>query len=404
MSVFQMKYTHNGKKKQTKVWRVEFRDHNNIRRRVSGYRDKKGSEQLERIIEQLVACQRNGLLPEGDLVRAVEMMRANVRNRLVEWGVLDKRRQHAAKPLADHLDDYEAELVAKGASSKWARMVNTRARRVFDHAGCKSLSDLTANRVLIAADDLRQSSGQSIQTYNHTLAACKAFTKWAAPDRMQVDPLSKLKGRNAKANRVHNRRALTAGEARDLLAAAEAGPESWGAAGPERALIYRLAMETGLRANEIRTLTGNAFNLDGLQQSVTVEARHAKNRKSATLPLRPVLADLLRAHLQDKLPGALAFNMPASTHTAEMLRGDLAAAGVDYQTDQGFADFHALRHTFISNLARAGVMPNVAKELARHSTITLTMDYYTHTALGDNALAVAKLPDLDANQGKADTA
>ena len=39
------------------------------------------------------------------------------------------------------------------------------------------------------------------------------------------------------------------------------------------------------------------------------------------------------------------------------------------------ADFHALRHTFVSNLANS----KMAQPLARHSTITLTMDRYTHS-------------------------
>jgi hypothetical protein len=34
------------------------------------------------------------------------------------------------------------------------------------------------------------------------------------------------------------------------------------------------------------------------------------------------------------------------------------------------ADLHALRHTFITELVKAGVAPKDAKELARHSTIT----------------------------------
>ena len=40
------------------------------------------------------------------------------------------------------------------------------------------------------------------------------------------------------------------------------------------------------------------------------------------------------------------------------------------------ADSHALRHTFVTELVRAGVSPKDAKELAGHSTITLTMDRY----------------------------
>ena len=55
------------------------------------------------------------------------------------------------------------------------------------------------------------------------------------------------------------------------------------------------------------------------------------------------------------------------------------------------ADFHALRHTFVINLVRAGVQPQDAKQLARHSSITLTRDRYAHVSLHDTAATVAKL-------------
>jgi hypothetical protein len=58
-------------------------------------------------------------------------------------------------------------------------------------------------------------------------------------------------------------------------------------------------------------------------------------------------------------------------------------------------DFHALRHTFITRLARSGVVPAVAKSLARHSTIVLTMDHYTPTLIGDERAALDRLPNID---------
>ena len=67
-----------------------------------------------------------------------------------------------------------------------------------------------------------------------------------------------------------------------------------------------------------------------------------------------------------------------------------------YHTAAGVADFHALRHTFITNLARAGVHPKIAQGLARHSDINLTLRRYSHTVLSDRATAVAALPDLGA--------
>jgi integrase/recombinase XerD len=78
-----------------------------------------------------------------------------------------------------------------------------------------------------------------------------------------------------------------------------------------------------------------------------------------------------------------------------MMKADLAAAGLAYRDDADrCADFHALRHTFISNLAAGGVHPKTAQRLARHLTITLTMDRYTHLHREDLVGALNTLPDL----------
>src|SRR5262245_58601319 len=66
------------------------------------------------------------------------------------------------------------------------------------------------------------------------------------------------------------------------------------------------------------------------------------------------------------------------------------------------ADFHSLRHTFITRLVRAGVKPKEAQALARHSTITLTMDRYAHTGLHAVPRAVEALPSLSVNTPETD--
>ena len=58
------------------------------------------------------------------------------------------------------------------------------------------------------------------------------------------------------------------------------------------------------------------------------------------------------------------------------------------------ADFHALRHTYITNLARIGVHPKTAMDLARHGNINLTMARYSHTLVADRADALGDLPSL----------
>jgi hypothetical protein len=42
------------------------------------------------------------------------------------------------------------------------------------------------------------------------------------------------------------------------------------------------------------------------------------------------------------------------------------------------------------------VAPAVAKSLARHSTIVLTMDHYTHTLIEDERAALDRLPSINA--------
>ena len=59
-----------------------------------------------------------------------------------------------------------------------------------------------------------------------------------------------------------------------------------------------------------------------------------------------------------------------------------------------FADFHCLRHTFITNLGRAKVSPKTAQTLARHSDISLTMNIYSHVAEEDQIEAINALPGI----------
>jgi hypothetical protein len=55
----------------------------------------------------------------------------------------------------------------------------------------------------------------------------------------------------------------------------------------------------------------------------------------------------------------------------------------------------------VTNLARGKVHPKFAQALARHSTITLTMDRYSHTDLGEQADALKVLPSLPTAPGTA---
>ena len=75
-----------------------------------------------------------------------------------------------------------------------------------------------------------------------------------------------------------------------------------------------------------------------------------------------------------------------------MLESFRVSRGSDANGDD--FDFHALRHQFISDLAKAGVPLRVAQELARHSKPELTANIYTHLSAKDTVAEVEKLASV----------
>jgi integrase/recombinase XerC len=126
-----------------------------------------------------------------------------------------------------------------------------------------------------------------------------------------------------------------------------------------------------------------------------------KNKKTKVQPLPADLAELLRGFLAGKPvrrpvwagTGAWAKDRKG----AEMLRLDLEAAGIPYAVDgpsgPQYADFHSLRHTYLTAGGRASIDLRTLQELAGHGTSKLT-ERDTHVRLHDLAGAVEKLPSF----------
>ena len=300
-------------------------------------------------------------------------------------GVIDPKTdtfaQHARRPLDEHLHDFRSALAAQGVTDRHCELVYSRAKRIIVGCGISMWSDISASHIMDYLSGLRQDEstpcnvvkrGISAQTFNFYLQAIKQFARWMVKDRRAIDnPLSHLTGLNVKTDRRHDRRALTADELLRLLEATRNGPERYGMTGPERALLYLLAVETGLRAGELRSLRRRSFDLAAKPPLVTVAAAYSKRRREDILPLRATTAKLLQEHLVNKTPTAPAFNCPNDRRYSGLIfKADREAAKIAARDLAGrVADFHALRHTFITNLAAGGVHPKVAQTLARHSTI-----------------------------------
>ncbi len=392
----------NRRTKEAAKWYVEFRDQLDTVRRLPAFTSKAASEELGRNLDKLVGYHKSsGGQTDPALTKCLQSLDQRIREKLVGIGLLESERVSSGKTLLDHVDDFAGALRAKGCSTAHVDLLAGRARRIVKGCGFRFFGDIRPSKVMDFLNDLHTDTekrrGISNQTFNFHLQAIKQFCRWMMKDRRATEnPVAHVDGLNVKLDRRRDRRALAVDELRTLLLTTNAGPDREGMSGPERAMLYRLAVETGLRSNELRSLTRASFALDGDEAAVTVQAAYSKRRRNDTLPLRADLAAELRLFLATKLPTALAFNLTTDKKAAaKMFQDDLAAAGIVFRDAANLVmDFHGLRHSFISFLAQGGVHPKMAQTLARHSTITLTMDRYSHSLHQDEAQALESLPDL----------
>lgn len=315
---------------------------------------------------------------------------------LREHGIIDAQAKRLAeagqKTLGDHLSEYVLSLEAEKRTAKHINGTKNYIKAVKEACGFEYTIDLDGAKVSAHKADLIR-NGRGARAINAKLTAFKSFTRWLWKNgRIKSDPMAATSKLNVKTDRRHQRRALTEKEITKLIKAAKKGEPVLEITGRERALLYNAALETGLRASELASLTANSFNLNDLDNAtVTVKAAYSKHRADDVIPIRRELAELIAGRIASMTPKAKVFRLPDKP--AKMLRVDLEAAKIPYRDESGdVIDFHALRHTFITRLVSAGANPAVAMKLARHSTITLTMDYYTHIYHESERDALNRLP------------
>ncbi len=384
--------------KDAERYTILYYDENGKRRKLAGYTDKR--ESMAYAVRKETECRKikNGETDRKDLVY----------------------RDHGKRPLSEHVTDWQASLTARGHTDKHAGQSSERVRRLVaimlgarpDDVDGKTmtrakhrtalelitglvakarLADLSADRVQGAIATLRD-SGRSLQTCNHYRACARAFIHWAWKDkRVRDNSLIGLEGFNAKEDRRHDRRTVSLEELHRLIEAARRGPDVMGMTGNARALCYRLAVATGLRYEEISSVTPESFDWEA--STVSVAAAYTKNGEQATLSLPGDLVDDLRAYVAIVDTGAPIFALPAGKG-AKMMRVDLVAAGIDYRDGGGLVfDFHSLRCELATLADAAGVSPRVVQRMMRHSTLELT-GRYTRPRAVDIEAAAGMLPSL----------
>jgi len=396
-----------GKRRKSSIFHIEFKDHNLLTRRVMAFpvtAGKSRSEALGTKLERLVACRavKEPLTP--DLQQWVEDMSQALRDKLVEWAIIDGNPKRL-KPISVHLIGYCHELKAKGDDRRHIRQTIAKLGRLVKEQGIRIIADIDVEKVTDFLTALRLGKGAvGPRTSNYYLVAIRGFVNWLVRvGRMNASPLAGIEPNRTEDEET--RWPLSIEDMRTLLDVTASAATRFGMTGAERAILYRVAVETGYRAGELRSLTVASFDLNPTTPTVRLLAKDTKAKRGATLPLRPEMATLLRCYFANKLPTALAFpNMPDSRRTADMIREDLREARIAITNDLGASrDFHCLRHCCGTWLAAVGTNPKVIQTIMRHSTMRLTMDRYVHADREQTASALKKFPDLSSPMRQVDT-
>lgn len=357
-----------------------------------------------------------------NMVRAAEKGRAGLPDRA-----------EARKTLAEHLAEFEADvalgLTARGGRKRTApdpehvALVVTRVRAVLDGCGLKTPADLTpaaapqkvARYLQARVGRPLSDGGLSAQTADFHLAAARRFVRWLARKvAVPAELLDPVPGFNPKADRRHARREVSPAELDRIIETTRASSRVVrGLTGEARSLLYLTAFMTGYRAGELAKLTPADFDLDAAPPAVVLPAKYTKNKRPARQPVHPGIVPQLRAYLAGLPRGKPVWPGTWAEKPVKVLRPDLAAAGVPYVVEgsggKEYADFHALRHSYLSALSAAGVGSRDLQELARHSDPKLTLGVYTHTRIDSLGVSVAMLripgggdPDPLARMSRAD--
>ncbi len=349
-------------------------------KRVPGYTDKQATLQLARRLER-----------ESQLQAA---------------GLLDPVLESSKVPLEKLVEEFRQDLLLRQRSSGYVELVVMRIRRLCRAIDARHLAQLRPEPItqwLLEQMELRSrdpKQGLSSTTCGYYAKAIRQFCRWLLRQgRLAQDPLRNLSVPSPKkvAASGRKRRALSVGEIKQLLQTTRSSTRQFrGLDGRDRETLYLLALTTGLRCGELRHVVPAGLQLEQEPYQVRVEASYTKNGQQAVQPLPREAAWRLRRYLADRHESTPA-NSPLFSGTwcqraAEMLRHDLAEAGIPFETEEGVVDFHALRHTFISHLSRCGADPKVVQALARHSTFALTYDRYGHAFRKDLVRAVEQLP------------
>jgi integrase len=316
----------------------------------------------------------------------------------IETGTdIDAPRITVAEYLQRWLRDYAKPDVAPRTYERYAEIV---ARHVVPKLGMVPLSQLRPAHI-VAAERAWQDAGLSAATVLKVHRLIREALHHAVRWRLlAVNPADAVTPPRVERREMS---VLNAAQAAALLVEAR---------GSEFAAPITTALYSGLRLGELRGLRWRDVDLDSGRLSVQqtlqkvpgggVVARQPKthrSRRSVSLPA--IVVDVLRDHRRRQVEARLAAGdawEEADLVFTDALGRPLSETRLRWAfwrllREAGLPRIrlHDLRHTMATLMLAAGEHPKVVSERLGHSTVSITLDTYSHVLPGLQAAAAERL-------------
>ena len=311
----------------------------------------------------------------AEIIRIAEQQHAGIIPKQI---VIDS----AQKPLQDHLEDMIVEFKSRNLTDNYIKKTKQRVTAIANDQGWQYPIDVTAESFL----NWRAKQTTLVpKTLNQYYSAIHGLLEWLMKlGKIQRNPLAiGVDWLSTDGKETFERRAFTNIEITNLINVSE-----------KRKAIYLFAVHTGYRHGELGALIWDDIHFADDDTYVKLRAKTTKNKKDEVKKLKPELVvELLKIKPKACDPKDKVFSggMP----TRHTFKRDLKSAGIEVWDDTGRkVDFHALRHTFITNAQKTGLPSRTIQEAARHLTPELTNKVYTDTSKLETNQVIDALPSF----------
>ena len=255
--------------------------------------------------------------------------------------------------------------MAKGGYSRTVELYATHLRPLAEWCAKNGVIMLSEFTPVHAGSYVATLSGQAPVTVRQKIVNIRSFFKWALEtyEMQKPNPMRTVKAPKAETSR--ERHFWTPEQIDAILDAAPS---------PKHRTFWALMAFAGLRRNEARAVRPADIRDGHLHLT-------GKGAKYARVPV----SNRLRAEL-DRLGGWPEDQPYIGTNMSEhVLRN--ACKRIKHPFE-GKPHFHRFRHSFGTNLLRAGATITEVQRLMRHSNVQLTLAVYSHLLPEDLARAV----------------